>query len=97
MYAIAYQNHTCLSCRYAVAQFICMSCSAVVMTLDSYETKILEIREDIKRRFLDMMKIRAEKYGQLQVGISSAVCLQSGCGGSYFPFPPGCIAGNSEV
>ena len=39
------------------------------MTLDSYETKILEIREDIKRKFVDMMKIRAEKYGQLQVGI----------------------------
>ncbi|KAF0293842.1 Zinc finger protein 782 [Amphibalanus amphitrite] len=47
-------------------KFICMSCSAVVMTLDSYETKILEIREEIKRKFLDMMKIRAEKYGQLQ-------------------------------
>ena len=44
-----------------------MSCSAVVMTLDSYETKILEIREEIKRKFVDMMKIRAEKYGQLQV------------------------------
>ncbi|XP_037083366.1 zinc finger protein 771-like [Pollicipes pollicipes] len=47
-------------------KFICMSCSAVVMTLDSYETKILEIREEIKRKFVDMMKIRAEKYGQLQ-------------------------------
>ena len=53
--------------RFFSPQFICMSCSAVVMTLDSYETKILEIREEIKRKFLDMMKIRAEKYGQLQV------------------------------
>ena len=44
-----------------------MACSAVIMTLDSYETKILEIREEIKRKFLDMMKIRAEKFGALQV------------------------------
>ncbi|XP_043230782.1 zinc finger protein 628-like [Amphibalanus amphitrite] len=47
-------------------KYICMACSAVIMTLDSYETKILEIREEIKRKFLDMMKIRAEKFGALQ-------------------------------
>ena len=52
---------------YFVFQYICMACSAVIMTLDSYETKILEIREEIKRKFLDMMKIRAEKFGALQV------------------------------
>ncbi|XP_037079656.1 zinc finger protein 19-like [Pollicipes pollicipes] len=47
-------------------KYICMACSAVIMTLDSYETKIIEIREEIKRKFMDMLKIRAEKFGELQ-------------------------------
>lgn len=45
---------------------ICMACSAVIMTLDSYETKILEIREEIKRKFMEMVKIRTPKFGHLQ-------------------------------
>lgn len=45
---------------------ICMACSAALMTLDTYENKILEIREELKRRFVDVLKARAPHYGPLQ-------------------------------